>query len=384
MTKVTVDKKTLLENLRVIGMATGSNLDRPEYSAIRISGTEGSKKLVVAASDGVLGVRSIIKCDSRLGVDVNSIVSFNLFNASVRSCSGDISLGFTRSAVSVQSGAFMVDCPTRNNLPVGAVVVADRRDICSLEYGELSQYLSSVSWLVNSDALNPVFASVHLVSRGNNIEAVASDIVSLAVYPTSLLDYMFTVKAMSDSKHNIDISIPHKFTSLLERLPIDSGQTVDLYTNDSSSMLAFAVPGKLELTTSLNVGGFPDYGAWFKLMDKTTPIQVDRDEVLLALGQINTITRVEKRKGNSIRLTFKNGLAALKETGVHYDLVSQFSYHGDVSTTVSVNGELFERGLRTIAGKAVTLHVPVDETTPLYVTGDKVGQYFILARSREK
>jgi DNA polymerase III sliding clamp (beta) subunit (PCNA family) len=382
---VLLPRATLVDALRVLGMATSLNAEHPEFSSVHIE--VSGKYLVLSASDGQLAARAAIELPAEQK-EVRTRVGISLFAAAVRSASSEtISLDFSnKTYVGFEAEGFRTRFAARSDLPSHMLVIdkEDRIILAEFSYEDRLHPLSTVSWVTPQNPTNPSLADVHLVSRDKRIEAVASDLISMVLCPTQLKQGDFSVEGLGEPADKVDLALPSRFVSAIERLGLDVGTTIKLYTNAYQTMIAISVPGYLEITSPVMMAKFPDYSQWLHLMVDTVPISVNKKDLTGALNQINSLLTVEKVKVPTTRFVAKHGIITLGSLAATHPIETTLPIQQILDEEVPdfiVDAQMLARGIRSLSGETLAVHVPRSPKNPVFVE-NTAGEFYILMQRR--
>jgi DNA polymerase III subunit beta len=149
-----------------------------------------------------------------------------------------------------------------------------------VEVAALRQAINQVVFAAATEESRPVLTGVSAQFEGNTLTLAAADGFRLAVFKLPVADPV---------KQKVEVIVPSRTLSELNRLIGDQEETVDIMLNPGKSQVLFRLKN-VELVSQLVQGTFPNYG---QLIPKSynTRVIVNKDEFLRATKTASIFAR---------------------------------------------------------------------------------------------
>lgn len=389
-TKATVSIDHVLNAVKILGMVTTSS-DNLSHSAVRISGKKGSVRLLMEASAPPLSARVMVEAEEELEEEVDSIISAPLLFAAVRS-SNATSMGFTfkKNSIGITSGTFKANCPVRNDLDISVFDFGTAVTRIEVNYTEFTERLRRVSWLPVANSHKMAFTCPHIIAESDDrVKFFGSDSIAIMVVDSGFTvgDFINPEDIVPRGKHKLDIPIPMKFSSMVERLSLPEDTSIRLSTNASWSMLAMSVPGVFQIATQVygDDAAAPVYEAITSSVGSEGSVEatVDRKTLFDTLTRLNALMAADKARTTRVVMDITSGDLKLKSASLAYAVEDSLPYTaagGEIfydHSTITVDSGILARAARNVSTERVTLVFPPETGKPLFMFDDLSNLFVI-------
>lgn len=340
--KFTVDQAILASRVATVarGLATRNVL--PALSGVRM--TAGDGKLVLAATDGELGVKATLP--SSVEEDGDVLVPGRLLHDVVRQLPPhDVKI-----AISEDGRSLVLDSDTASFrvqlLPVGDFppLPAPADQQISVPADDFTHTVDQVARSASRDETRPHLTGVFVTGSEKELQMVATDSYRLSVKRTALEQSLAS---------SIEANIPARALQEVTRMADDAGS---IGISLQEHQIVFVLD-QVVVNSRLVEGQFPNYR---QLLEVTTSHQhelmVDRQEMLDAVRRVSLMAQ----RNTPLRLEFAEGELALSaqtpDVGEASETIPIAGFVGE-KLSIGFNPEFLRDGLESADGDEVRLRL---------------------------